>query len=154
MATTRSMMWVVGGLLGLFVLVSGVGGVEAGHNADNPKKHKVFFHLTEGDPQRASAVLTNVQNFVEVVGWRNIEVLELVVHGPGLRPFVAKGIDPEVKAKVEALLTGGMSMGACQITMRRQSLKPEDLIDGLKPIPSGVVRVMELEEKGYAYIRP
>ena len=84
----------------------------------------------------------------------DVEGLELVVHGPGLRPFIAKGIDPEVKAKVEALLTGGMSMGACQITMRRQSLKPEDLIDGLKPIPSGVVRVMELEEKGYAYIRP
>ena len=25
---------------------------------------------------------------------------------------------------------------------------------GLSPIPSGVVRVMELQEKGYAYIRP
>ena len=99
-------------------------------------------------------VLTNVQNLVDTVGWKNIEALELVVHGPGLRPFIARTIDPDVKGKVETLLTAGMTMGACQITMKRQSIKPEELIDGLVPIPSGVVRVMELEEKGYAYIRP
>jgi intracellular sulfur oxidation DsrE/DsrF family protein len=45
-------------------------------------------------------------------------------------------------------------VGACQNTMRRQSIKPEDLIEGLTPIPSGVARVMELQEEGYAYIRP
>ena len=145
--------WMVGAVIAVIVVATG-GAAEASHSADNPKKHKVFFHLTESDPQRAKAVLTNVQNFVDVVGWRNIEALELVVHGPGLRPFVAKGIDPEVKAQVEALLTAGMSMDACQITMRRQSIRPEELVEGLTPIPSGVVRVMELEEKGYAYIRP
>jgi len=145
--------WMVGAVVAAIVGASG-GAVEASHAADSPKRHKVFFHLTESDPQRAKAVLTNVQNFVDVVGWKNIEALELVVHGPGLRPFVVKGIDPEVRAQVEALLTAGMRMGACQITMRRQGLKPEELIEGLTPIPSGVVRVMELEEKGYAYIRP
>ncbi len=140
--------------LALAVVVMGVGRAEASHTSDNPKKHKVFFHLNESDPKKASAVLTNVQNLVDTVGWKNIEALELVVHGPGLRPFIARTIDPDVKGKVETLLTGGMAMGACQITMKRQSIKPEELIDGLVPIPSGVVRVMELEEKGYAYIRP
>jgi intracellular sulfur oxidation DsrE/DsrF family protein len=143
-----------GGALALALLLGlGARAAEASHTAD-PKKHKAFFHLTESDPAKASAVLTNIQNFVEVLGWGNIEALELVVHGPGLRPFIAKGIDPEVKAKVEALLTGGMRMGACEITMRRQGIKREELIEGLTPIPSGVVRVMELEEQGFAYIRP
>ncbi len=95
-----------------------------------------------------------MQNYVDVVGWQNIEALELVVHGPGLRPFIVKTIDPEVKGKVETLMTGGMKMGACQITMKRQNIKPEELIERLPPIPSGVVRVMELQEKGYAYIKP
>ncbi len=140
--------------LALAVAVTGAGRAEASHSPDNPKRHKVFFHLNESDPKKASAVLTNVQNLVDTVGWKNIEALELVVHGPGLRSFIARTIDPEVKGKVEALLTSGMAMGACQLTMKRQSIKPEELIDGLVPIPSGVVRVMELEEKGYAYIRP
>jgi hypothetical protein len=136
------------------LLVLGGSGAEAGHTPENPKKHRAFFHLNEADPKKASAVLTNIQNFVDVVGWKNIEALELVVHGPGLRPFIAKGIDPEVRGKVEALLTGGLKMGACQITMKRQNIKLEELIEGLPPIPSGVVRVMELQEQGYAYIRP
>ncbi len=154
MAERRSTFLAVAAVAAAVILATGAQVVEASHNADNPKKHKAFFHLTEADPKKASAVLTNIQNYVDVVGWKNIEALELVVHGPGLKPFIAKTIDAEVKGKVEALLTGGMTMGACQITMRRQSIKPEELIDGLTPIPSGVVRVMELQEKGYAYIRP
>jgi hypothetical protein len=67
---------------------------------------------------------------------------------------MVKDIDPDVKGKIERLMTGGLKMGACQITMKRQNIKPEELIEGLPPIPSGVVRVMELQEKGYAYIRP
>ena len=31
---------------------------------------------------------------------------------------------------------------------------PYDLIEGATPVPSGVVRVMELQEAGYAYIKP
>jgi intracellular sulfur oxidation DsrE/DsrF family protein len=30
----------------------------------------------------------------------------------------------------------------------------KDLIEGATTMPSGVVRVMELQEAGYAYIRP
>ena len=146
--------WLVAAGVSAGFLAFGAGAGEASHNADNPKKHKAFFHLNEGDPKKTSAVLTNMQNYVDVVGWQNIEALELVVHGPGLRPFIAKTIDPEVRGKVEALLTGGMKMGACQITLKRQNIKPEELIEGLPPIPSGVVRVMELQEKGYAYIKP
>jgi len=77
-----------------------------------------------------------------------------VVHGSGLTPFLKKNITPEVMGKLERLLTGGMKMGACQITMKRQNLKMEDIIEGLPPIPSGVVRVMELQEQGYAYVKP
>ena len=146
--------WVVAAGVTAGFLVLGVSAGEASHTADSPKKHKAFFHLNEGDTKKAVAVLVNMQNFVDVVGWKNIEALELVVHGPGLRPFLAKTIDPEVKGKIETLLTGGLKMGACQITMKRQNIKLEELIEGLPPIPSGVVRVMELQEKGYAYIKP
>lgn len=146
---SRMLAVLVGVLLGLGSITA-----EASHNADNPKKHKIFYHFNEADPKRASAVLTNIQNHVDVVGWENIEALELVAHGPGLRPFLAKTIDPEVKGKLERLLAGGLQVGACQITMARQNIKLEDLIQGLAAIPSGVVRVMELQEQGYTYIRP
>ncbi|MBI3028236.1 MAG: DsrE family protein [Candidatus Rokubacteria bacterium] len=127
---------------------------EASHKGDNPKKHKIFYHFNEADPKKASAVLTNIQNHIDVVGWKNIEDLVLVAHGPGLTPFLRKTMDPEVKGKLDRLLTGGLSFAACEITMQRRSIKVEELAEGVGTTPSGVVRVMELQEKGYAYIRP
>jgi uncharacterized protein len=127
---------------------------EASHLAEQPKRHKVFYHLDEAGIDRARAVLTNIENHVSVVGWKNIEALELVIHGPALRTFLAKDIDPEVRGKLETLLAGGLRLDACQITMARQKIELKDLIEGATPVPSGVVRVMELQEAGYAYIKP
>jgi len=129
-------------------------GAEASHLAEQPKRHKVFYHLDEAGVDRAKAVLVNIENHVNVVGWKNIEALELVVHGPALRTFVAKDIDADVRGKLETLLAGGLRFDACQNTMTRQKIALKDLIEGATPVPSGVVRVMELQEAGYAYIRP
>jgi intracellular sulfur oxidation DsrE/DsrF family protein len=127
---------------------------QASHLAEQPKRHKVFYHLDESGVERAKAVLVNIENHVNVVGWKNIEAFELVVHGPALRTFLAKDIDPDVRGKLETLLAGGLRFDACQNTMARQKIEVKDLIEGVTPVPSGVVRVMELQEAGYAYIKP
>ena len=121
---------------------------DASHSAESPRKHRVVYHLNEGGVEKARAVLVNMQNHVDVVGWKNIEALELVVHGPALRTLVARDIDAEVRGKLETLL------GACQITMTRQKIEVRDLIQGVMAVPSGVVRVMELQEAGYVYVKP
>jgi intracellular sulfur oxidation DsrE/DsrF family protein len=148
----RSARWwvvvVVAGMLASFPAV------EASHAPDHPRKHKIFYHLNEGGVEKARAVLVNIENHVSVVGWKNIEALELVVHGSALRTFLAKDIDPEVRGKLETLLAGGLRFGACQITMARQKIDAKDLIEGAAAVPSGVVRVMELQEAGYAYVKP
>jgi intracellular sulfur oxidation DsrE/DsrF family protein len=127
---------------------------QASHLAEQPKRHKVFYHLDEPGVERAKAVLVNIENHVSVVGWKNIEALEMVVHGPALRAFLAKDMDPDVRGKLETLLAGGLRFDACQNTMARQKIEMKDLIEGATPVPSGVVRVMELQEAGYAYIKP
>jgi len=142
----------------LVVVAAGVlawsAAAEASHSADHPKRHKVFYHLDDAGVDRAKAVLVNIENHVNVVGWKNIEALELVVHGPALRTFLTKDMDPDVRGKLETLLAGGLRFDACQNTMARQKIDLKDLIEGATPVPSGVVRVMELQEAGYAYIRP
>jgi uncharacterized protein len=126
----------------------------ATHSREFPKKHKIFYHLNEAGPAKAIAVLTNIQNHVDTVGWQNIEALELVVHGAALRTFLAKNLDPEVKGKLEKLMAGGLKIDACQITLKRQKVELRELLEGLTAVPSGVARVMELQELGYAYVKP
>jgi len=142
-------------LLALLTLVAlGATGAEATHSKEYPKKHKVFYHLNEAGTAKAIAVLTNIQNHVDTVGWQNIEALELVVHGPALRTFLAKDLDPEVRGKLEKLMAGGLRIDACQITLKRQKVEMRELLEGLTAVPSGVARVMELQELGYAYVKP
>jgi uncharacterized protein len=138
----------------LMLLALGAPGAEATHSKEYPKKHKIFYHLDEAGTAKAIAVLTNIQNHVDTVGWQNIEALELVVHGPALQTFLAKDLDPEVKGKLEKLMAGGLRIDACQITLRRQKVDLHDLLEGLTAVPSGVARVMELQELGYAYVKP
>ena len=148
----RTWMAMVATAMALAVI--GVAPAAATHSKDYPKKHKIFYHLNEAGNAKAIAVLTNIQNHVDTVGWQNIEALELVVHGPALRTFLAKDLDPEVKGKLEKLMAGGLRIDACQITLKRQKVELRELLEGLTAVPSGVARVMELQELGYAYVKP
>ncbi len=150
----RRWFW-MGGAAAL-VLVFGMPSGQASHLKENPKKHKIVYHLDEPGVEKARAVLGNIRNHIAgVKGWENIEALELVVHGAALKTFLKKDMDPEVKRALEVLQTQGMQFGACGNTIRGLKITLGDLPEGAKELPhGGVVRVMELQEQGYAYIRP
>ena len=129
---------------------------EASHLKEYPKKHKIVYQLTEAGADKAKFVLRNIQNHVSGVGgWNNIEALELVVFGPALKTFVTKGMDADIKRSLETLQTQGVVFGACGNTMKNYTITLEELPDGSKHLPQGgVVRIMELQDAGYSYIRP
>jgi intracellular sulfur oxidation DsrE/DsrF family protein len=130
-------------------------GAGASHLGDG-KKHKIVYQLDDAGVDKTRFVLNNIANHVKGVGgWKGIEALELVVFGPALKNFVTKDMDADVKQSLAELQTGGLVFGACGNTMRGFNLKLEDLAGGAKRLPQGgVVRVMELQEEGYVYIRP
>ncbi|HEY3065892.1 MAG TPA: DsrE family protein [Methylomirabilota bacterium] len=129
---------------------------DASHLKENPKKHKIVYHLDDAGADKARFVVGNIQNHVDGVGgWQNIEALELVVNGPALKSFVASSMDPGLRQALQELQGHGLTFGACGNTMKAFSVTLEQLPAGAKPLPQGgVVRVMELQEQGYAYIRP
>jgi intracellular sulfur oxidation DsrE/DsrF family protein len=64
-------------------------------------------------------------------------------------------MDPDVKRLLETLQLQGMVFGACGNTMKNFSITLGELPEGSTPLPQGgVVRIMELQEAGYVYIRP
>ena len=72
-----------------------------------------------------------------------------------LKSFVVKTIDPDVRHLLETLQTQGMTFGVCGNTMKNFSITLQELPDGSRPIPQGgVVRIMELQDAGYRYMRP
>jgi intracellular sulfur oxidation DsrE/DsrF family protein len=127
----------------------------ASHLRDYPQKHRIVYQLDDGGADKAKFVLGNMRNHLNGVGGQNIEAIELVVFGPALKSFVVKTIDPDVRHLLETLQTQGMTFGVCGNTMKNFSITLQELPDGSRPIPQGgVVRIMELQDAGYRYIRP
>ena len=133
----------------------GAAGAGASHLGDG-KKHRIVYQLDDPGVDKARFVLNNIQNHVKGVGgFQNIEALELVVFGPALRHFLAKDLDPEVRQMLDGLQAQGLAFGACGNTMKGLNVSLEQLARGARALPQGgVVRVMELQEQGFAYIRP
>ena len=142
-------------VLTALVLFLGAAGAGASHLGDG-KKHRIVYQLDDPGVDKARFVLNNIANHVKGVGgFKNIEALELVVFGPALKHFVTKDIDREVMQALAALQAQGVVFGACGNTMKGMNVTLEQLAPGAKALPQGgVVRVMELQEQGFSYIRP
>ena len=136
-------------------LMLGATDAGASHLGDG-KKHRILYQLDDAGVDKARFVLNNVRNHVSGVGgWKNIDALELVVFGPALRSFLRKDMDPGVRQALEALQGQGVTFAACGNTMKGLGITLDELPRGTRTLEQGgVVRVMELQEQGYAYIRP
>ena len=83
--------------------------------------------------------------------------IEIVTYGPGLHMLRADTSPVKERIAPMSLENSNLKFIACGNTQANQSKaegKPVSLIGEAKVVPSGVVRLMELQKQGYAYIRP
>ncbi|MBT8411449.1 MAG: DsrE family protein, partial [Octadecabacter sp.] len=85
-------------------------------------------------------------------------MIELVAYGPGLHMFREDTSPVRDRIAAMELEMENLSFAACGNTLANMSRRAEGaeiaLLDGVTVTPSGVVRLMELQNQGYSYIRP
>ena len=120
--------------------------------------HKVAVHVDEDDPKVMNMALNNVQNGVNYYESQGDSVIvELVAYRPGLNMFVPDKSPVADRIATMSLEMDNLSFAACGNTLRAMSEKAGKeitLIDEAQMVPSGVVRLIQLQEEGFAYIRP
>lgn len=116
-------------------------------------KHHYVLQVSEADPARWNLALNNAQNLINHYGPSGVDVV-IVAYGPGLKMLLKKS---KVEKRVSSISSEGVSFDACHTTMKKMAKKLGHL-PVLNPVasvvPGGVIRVGELEGKGYAYIKP
>ncbi|MGZ9159186.1 MAG: DsrE family protein [Nitrospira sp.] len=128
--------------------VAGLSG--AAETSQDP--HRVVMHLNSGDEKVQRGALNNIRNLYQEVGREHLRV-ELVVHGAGL-PLLTK-IDSTLAPELAQLKTAyDVEFTACSNTMKAQGLTRADLIDQVDRTVPAMIRLMELQEQGWAYIKP
>lgn len=132
----------------------GVGFGQAAVAADMPEPaHKVVIQVSTDDARTQQIALNNAVNLQKDYGMDNVAV-EIVAYGPGLSLLTDKSAQAQ---RVESLAAQNIRFSACSNTMKgikKKSGAEPTLISGVEVVPAGVGRIVELQEQGYAYIRP
>jgi uncharacterized protein len=130
---------------------------------------KVVYHADFSDPRRFSAMLTNINNMVTVYQQDLKEYdVRIVFVSNGIRFVTADALkgtpfaeDAELKARRKELLervkslhdTQGVKLELCEITREAARLDASKVLAGVERVPSGVVRIAELQHQGFAYLK-
>jgi hypothetical protein len=130
---------------------------------------RVVYHADFADPRRFGAMLTSIHNMVTTYQNNLADYdVRIVFVSHGIRfvtedklantPF-AEDADlakrrPELLARLKTLQeTQGVKLELCTITKDAVRLDAAKLIPGVTLVPSGVVRLAELQRQGFAYLK-
>lgn len=125
---------------------------------DDKTAHKLALHIDENDLTIMKRVLNNARHVAEHYESRDEGVaIEIVAYGPGLH-MLREDTSP-VKEEIRALRAKvpQVAFGACNNTrqaMEKTEGKTVPLIAEATLVPAGVVRLLELQEQGYKYVKP
>lgn len=120
--------------------------------ADEVALHKLAIHVDRDDDVTLRLAVNNAKK-----AWQELQpdiAIEVVTYGPGIALVTEGG--PHAADVVE-LMKKGVKFDLCQVTLDKMTEKKgrrPELINGVAIVPSGTVKLMELQEQGYAYLRP
>ena len=132
----------------------------SGSLAADAKPHRVSIQVDQNDPQVMNLALNNATNVIECYRAKNEDVdVDIVTYGPGLHMLRddTSPVKDRIKRLKELAFPGKIQFSACNNTkqnMEKTESKPVPIISDATIVPSGVVRLMELQEQGWSYVRP
>jgi len=124
------------------------------------KLHRVAIQVDQDDPVVMNQALNNATNVIEYYRARNEDVdVDIVTYGPGLHMLRAdtSPVQDRIKRLKELVFPGKIQFSACDVTkqgMEKTEGHAISILPDASIVPSGVVRLMELQEQGWSYIRP
>jgi intracellular sulfur oxidation DsrE/DsrF family protein len=126
--------------------------------AVDKKQHRLVLQVNTNDPAMMNLALNNATNVAQYYNDLGEKVaIEVVTFGPGLH--MLRDDTSPVKARIKAIKesTPAISFKACgntQENMHKVENKEIPIIPEATVVKSGVVRVMELQEQGWTYVKP
>lgn len=122
------------------------------------KAHKIAIQVSENNAATMNLALNNVANLAQYYSENGqLWSIEVVAYGPGLHMLRAD--DSPVKERLHLIKQSinDVTFSACANTlkgMEKAEGHPIAIVDDARIVPAGVVRLAELQEQGYSYIKP
>jgi uncharacterized protein len=126
--------------------------------AGTTKLHRLAVQVNANEPAAMNLALNNASNVAQYYKDLGEKVeIEIVAYGPGLH-MLRHDTSP-VKDRIKSIRKSNpnISFTACgntQQNMQKAEATEIPLVPEAQTVKSGVVRLMELQEQGWSYIRP
>ena len=121
-------------------------------------QHRLILQVNTNDAAAMNLALNNAANVDQYYSDRGEPVeIEIITFGPGLH-MLREDTSP-VKDRIKSLAENRPSVqfkacGNTQENMSKAESKKIPLVSQASVVPSGVVRILELQEQGWSYVRP
>jgi len=114
-------------------------------------KDKVVYHIDDAEHQALKA-LRNIRNQLD---YNPDTDMKVVMHSEGVDMMMTDYKDAASTAPLIAALSArNVTFEVCEITIKRRKLDKDKFMLEADFTPSGVVRLTQLQNQGYAYIKP
>jgi intracellular sulfur oxidation DsrE/DsrF family protein len=124
------------------------------------KPHRVTIQVDQNDPDVMNLALNNASNVIDYYRNKGEDVqVEVVAYGPGLNMLRddTSPVKDRIKQLTELAFPSSIRFSACNVTkqgMEKRERHAITLVPQASLVPSGVVRLMELQEQGWNYVKP
>ena len=143
-------------LTGLFGAAMAAKAVHAHHTEthfEDSSTHKLVYQCNSADHEYLNHILFSCGEMLRKYG----DDIELVVaaFGPGIHLLgksPGRGVSRSQQERAGSLSDYGIAFHACGNTMKSLGWTEDDLLDFARVVPIGVDDIMQLQEKGFAYL--
>jgi intracellular sulfur oxidation DsrE/DsrF family protein len=124
------------------------------------KPHRIVIQVDQNDPAVMNVALNNATNVIEYYRAKGKDVqIDVVTYGPGLHMLRddTSPVKDRIKQLKDYAFPSTVQFSACNNTkegMEKKEGNPVNIVSEAVLVPSGVVHLMELQEKGWSYLRP
>ncbi len=148
----RTIIKSAGLLGGLFAMRQAQAHHTESHFEDD-SKHHIVYQCNQADPEYLGHVLFSAGELLRKYG-DDIEIV-VAAFGTGLHllgKHPKRPIPAELQQRAASLADYGVAFHACGNTMKSLDWKEDDLLAFARVVPIGVDDIMQLQERGFAYM--
>jgi intracellular sulfur oxidation DsrE/DsrF family protein len=113
-------------------------------------KHKVVYELNAPAPSGWDQLFHNLNAMLKVFGSEGLKI-EVVFFGQGLKMLLKK--NDEYAARLKEAFDKGVTLSACQNSMRGMNIVTADLFPFAAQVDSGVAELVRKQEAGWSYVK-
>lgn len=140
-------------MLLLLIAASASYQVQAAEDNKPFAEERIVLQISDPNPFKQTLVLNVASNLIKYYGQDKVDV-EIVAFGPGLRLMFKDNVNT---GRIKGLSSSGVTFSACENTIAGMTKKlghAPELNSNAVPVSAGVVRIIDLQNKGFKLIKP